>query len=75
MASQSVRLDTEILDRVRKQIGQSKQPVSAFINIVLDNVLGQMEQDELVTGYSLKTDAVKKMGLLTKALTKKKRRI
>lgn len=75
MATQSVRLDMDILDRVRKQIGQSRQPVSAFINIVLDNVLDQMEKDTLVTGYSLKTDSVKRMGLLSKALAKKKRKI
>lgn len=70
MATQSVRINTQILERVRKQIGDSRQPVSAFIEIVMDNVLTQLENEQIVMGYSLKTDAVKKMDLLTSTMKK-----
>jgi len=51
METQSVRIDKNILNRIRKLVKHSKQPVSAFVNIVLDWKVTQMEQDEEVLGY------------------------
>jgi hypothetical protein len=45
MATQSVRIDKAIIKRIKKQVKTSKQPVSQFINLVLDHFLTQMEKD------------------------------
>lgn len=57
METQSVRIDKKILKRIRKQVKHSKQPVSAFINLILDWKLTQMEKDDELFGEMLKTKA------------------
>jgi hypothetical protein len=50
MATQSVRIDKQILDRIKVQVSTSKQPVYQFVNLVLDHFLTQMEHDQIVLG-------------------------
>lgn len=50
MATQSVRIDKAVIKRIKRQVKTSKQPVSQFINLVLDHFLTQVENDLIVLG-------------------------
>jgi hypothetical protein len=50
MVTQSVRIDKAIVKRIKRQVKTSRQPVSQYINLVLDHFLTQAENDMEVIG-------------------------
>lgn len=67
METQSVRINKKLLGRIRKLVKTSKQPVSAFIDLILDWKVTQLEQEEQVLGEMLMPPDPK----LAKWITKK----
>jgi hypothetical protein len=52
MITESVKIKSEIVQRIRKQVKTSGQTISGFINLVLDHKLCQIEMDDKVVSES-----------------------
>jgi hypothetical protein len=57
MITESVKIDAEIVARIRKRVAKTGQKISGFINVVLESKLDEMENQEAVLGSSY-TDAM-----------------
>ena len=68
METQSVRVDKKLLKRVKRMIGKSKRPISAWINMAIENELEAQQKIKDISKGSIPlpedfTD-IKKVGIL-----------
>jgi hypothetical protein len=43
MKSESVKIDAQIVERIRKQVSKTGQKISGFINVVLEDKLNEID--------------------------------